>query len=284
MMDKDIQSSIRNQDLLVKRREQIVMTATKLFLSQGFERTSVREIAQACGMTVGGLYRYVGSKDDILWLTTRIGDFAGENLMDRLRGRVEGLKPVEALRVSIDLYFRTVEQFQDLYNFHNHIVWTASRDFRRSIFDREIQKVVYFTQLLDEGVRSGAFVIEDTRLTAHNIILAGNAWANRRWFLHRNYTLEDYIERETNILLSAIQPWPMGERNLGNIDASCSPDVPGNQESVQGTSGQEARAAKESTEESQVSPILADGVVNRHANPGKERGRPLQRASPCEGQ
>ncbi|MDP2920339.1 MAG: TetR/AcrR family transcriptional regulator [Dehalococcoidia bacterium] len=203
-MVKEIQSSIKNHELLAKRREEIVMTSSKLFMRKGFERTSVREIAKACGLTVGGLYRYVGSKDDILWLTTVFGDFAGENLLDGLRQQVRGLQPIDALRESIIVYFRSVNEYQDLYNFHNHVVWTATKDFRKTIFTREIDKIDYFKQLVEQGIKSGDFVTDDARLVAHNIVIAGNAWANRRWYLREFYTLDEYIKKEIEYVLTAI--------------------------------------------------------------------------------
>jgi hypothetical protein len=122
-----------------------------------------------------------------------------------MKERVKGLRPVDALKESIRMYFRSVDELQGLYNLHNHIAWIASKELRQSIFDREIQKVDYFNQLLTEGVNAGEFEIEDTYLTAHNIVVAANAWANRRWLLRKRYTLEDYIRKETSFILGSIQ-------------------------------------------------------------------------------
>jgi AcrR family transcriptional regulator len=41
--------------------------ATRLFATQGFDRTSVQEIVDAAGVTKGALYHYYGSKDDLLY-------------------------------------------------------------------------------------------------------------------------------------------------------------------------------------------------------------------------
>jgi AcrR family transcriptional regulator len=181
------------------------MVATKLFMAQGFRETGVRAIAEACGLTVGALYRYIGSKDDLLWLSTEYGKSYHEQLLGEMKERVKGLRPVDALRESIRMYFRSVDELQGLYNLHNHIVWTASKELRQSILDREVQKVNYFNQLLIEGVNAGEFEIEDTYLTAHNIVVAANTWANRRWLLRKRYTMEDYIRKETSSILGSIQ-------------------------------------------------------------------------------
>jgi Transcriptional regulator len=42
--------------------------ALKLFYARGFNPTTMREIADACNMSMGQLYHYISSKDDVLYL------------------------------------------------------------------------------------------------------------------------------------------------------------------------------------------------------------------------
>ena len=49
-----------------KRRREIALRAMKLFSEKGFDRTSVREISEACGMAKGSLYDYFTDKEDVL--------------------------------------------------------------------------------------------------------------------------------------------------------------------------------------------------------------------------
>jgi len=48
-------------------RQRIADAAMQLFLDEGFERTSIRRIAEAIGYTPGAIYSYFGDKDDILF-------------------------------------------------------------------------------------------------------------------------------------------------------------------------------------------------------------------------
>ena len=50
----------------VADRERVLAASAKLFREKGFERTSVREIASACGILPGSLHYRYRSKDDIL--------------------------------------------------------------------------------------------------------------------------------------------------------------------------------------------------------------------------
>jgi len=52
-------------DLVNERREHIVKCVTPLFVKQTYEATNMHQILEACGMSTGGLYRYISSKEDI---------------------------------------------------------------------------------------------------------------------------------------------------------------------------------------------------------------------------
>ena len=61
-------SPIKDQKLIETKRRQIVEGASRLFFEKGFHLASIREIASACNMSMGQLYHYISSKDDILIL------------------------------------------------------------------------------------------------------------------------------------------------------------------------------------------------------------------------
>ena len=63
-----IHSSAKNRDLIEKKHQQIVDGACRLFFKKGYHGTTIREIAIASGMSMGQLYHYISSKDDVLFL------------------------------------------------------------------------------------------------------------------------------------------------------------------------------------------------------------------------
>ena len=66
--EDQISTTSQNLSLIEKRRQQIVDGACKIFLKKGYHPTTTRDIASACGMSVGQLYHYISSKDDVLYL------------------------------------------------------------------------------------------------------------------------------------------------------------------------------------------------------------------------
>ena len=63
---KKVRTRSPDTALVAKRRREIVLVSAAVFMKKGYDRTNVRELSSALGMTKGGLYHYIGSKDDML--------------------------------------------------------------------------------------------------------------------------------------------------------------------------------------------------------------------------
>lgn len=50
------------------RYEGILNAACSVIARRGFHQASIREIARAAGLSLAGLYHYVGEKDELLFL------------------------------------------------------------------------------------------------------------------------------------------------------------------------------------------------------------------------
>ena len=69
--EKDTQrplSSAKDVDLIEKKHRLIIDGACSKFFQKGYHKTTIREIAVASGMSMGQLYHYISSKDDVLFL------------------------------------------------------------------------------------------------------------------------------------------------------------------------------------------------------------------------
>ncbi len=66
-----LQAGPEDRELTERKQRQIVDGASKVLFEKGFGKTSIRDIAAAAGMSMGQLYHYISSKDDILYLMHR---------------------------------------------------------------------------------------------------------------------------------------------------------------------------------------------------------------------
>jgi len=93
-----------------KRKGEVQRVAADLFHQQGYDGTSVEDIAQALGILKGSLYYYISSKEDLLFRIVAEVHEDVQGILDRSLGHTE-LPPLER----IALYVRE----QAIYNLGN---------------------------------------------------------------------------------------------------------------------------------------------------------------------
>ncbi|MFF6780087.1 TetR family transcriptional regulator [Streptomyces sp. NPDC012510] len=87
-------------------REEVVEVANRLFTEQGFDRTTVDQIAAEVGLSRASLFRYFGTKEDIV-----LGGLeeTGRRIAEALAARPDEESPWEALRRAFDVLTRMNE-------------------------------------------------------------------------------------------------------------------------------------------------------------------------------
>jgi TetR/AcrR family transcriptional regulator, cholesterol catabolism regulator len=92
-------------------RQEILRTAARLFQQQGYDATSMSDVAAALNLSKGGLYHHFQSKDDILFhLMSHAMDITQEQVIDRVRDLTEA---EERLRTLIRLHIGVVLRERD---------------------------------------------------------------------------------------------------------------------------------------------------------------------------
>ena len=210
---KQIRTYSGDKALVSERRKYIVNGAAKLFMENGYQRTSTRQLTETLGISKGTLYNYIGSKEDILYLVIQFSAENQKKLIAKMHKQTRNLSSRETLKESIKIYFSDVDGLQDVYNFNNHAIVDLTRSDRHVLFDSESMMVEYFRQLITTGIERNEFETGDPLIIAHDIVLAANAWANRRWYLLKYYTFDTYTEHVLNYIVKAIsKPIEEGKR------------------------------------------------------------------------
>ena len=198
-----VRTGIKNSELVNSRRQMIVARAIELFLKNSYHATTTNEIASACGMSEGSLYRYIGSKQDILHLiaqaTLRSSGILERRLEDASRNDV-----VTALREYIRERITAKDQVRDQNMFLNREIQNFPSEDRRALLQSVVTNVRSFERLLTKGVELGIFKVRSPLLLAHHILMFGQNWSQRRWFLGQHFTLEEYVRLCTEDILDLI--------------------------------------------------------------------------------
>lgn len=122
-----IPSSAKKPLAAARKQTQIVQGACRVFFRKGFNRTSIREIASACGMSMGQMYHYISSKDDILFLVHK---HMHELWIDHLiHSGIDDIQDPElrlkkTIRCTVELIIEHRKLFQFVYTESKHLAET----------------------------------------------------------------------------------------------------------------------------------------------------------------
>ncbi len=137
-------------------------SALRLFASHGYEATGIREVARDAGLSLSSIYHYVGSKEDLL---LAIATKAMEDLRSAAEEALADAKtPSERLAALVEAHV-FVHGRDRLEAFVSDTELRAlSEPERKGAVKLRDRYEALWQQVLDDGVASGEFAAEDTRL------------------------------------------------------------------------------------------------------------------------
>lgn len=205
---KQIKAVVKDQDLIDKRHAQICGVALKLFSRKGFHRTTVREIAEACGLGMGTLYSYIRTKDDILHLVYRR---ILETFEARMLQATHGIQdPRLQLRAALDETLKIYDECEDAVLLLYQESHALGRQGLQGLFEVDRTYVGIFREILERGSRAGHFVVKEPHLLAVCILFLCAVWDMKRWNL-QEYTLDNVIDSLSSLILNGISADGRGE-------------------------------------------------------------------------
>ena len=198
----DIPTQVKNPELVEMRRRQIIDAAVELFIENGFHKTTTRQIASASGLSIGSLYEYVASKEDILYLVCDAIHAEAEHGVAEAMASARGGR--NSLAEVIREYFMVCHRMSD----HILLIYQETRSlpasWQKRVLENEVRITGIFVEVMAHLIASGDLPHLDERsieLIAHNISVLGHMWTFRRWFLSRHYSIEDYIDIQVECVL-----------------------------------------------------------------------------------
>ena len=176
------------------RREQILQTATEMFASRGYKASSLRDLAAELGIEAPSLYSYINGKEDLLrQIILPIAERFMKSLeaVDKMTG-----SPSERFEKIVEQHISIV--LDDIKA--SSVFWNDHRlltgDERTSFYEMRDSYEKGFTQIIQEGVDSCEFEIEDIHITSMTLLTA----LNNIWHWHNpSYTNKADLTRQITI-------------------------------------------------------------------------------------
>lgn len=192
------------------RSRQLLDAAARLMERDGSEAVSMQALAAEAGVSVGLIYRYFGSKDDVLLaVITDVLDAFSTAVPAAIENA--GDDPVRRLAAAFAAYCQVIDT-------HRHaavLTYRESKSLDEGGRDRikrlEVETSEPLRAAVRDGVEAGMLVAADPDLVAYNLLLLAHAWALKHWYFEQTRTLDSYIQDQLALALRAILADGLGD-------------------------------------------------------------------------
>jgi AcrR family transcriptional regulator len=134
----------RHQEPRQEPRQEILRAAARLFQQQGYDATSMNDVAAALKLSKGGLYHHFQSKDEILFhIMSHAMDITEERVINVVR-RIDGAS-LDRARADVTRTDVTEERLRTLIRLHIQLVLSPE--------DREITVMLHENHPLPPALR-----------------------------------------------------------------------------------------------------------------------------------
>ncbi|MDQ3293433.1 MAG: TetR/AcrR family transcriptional regulator [Actinomycetota bacterium] len=160
------QRRLQHHDL---SRSQLLAAAEEVFGRKGFHDTTLKEVADLAEFSVGSVYSFFASKDDLF---QAIFARRGEEFMAEMRAVLtdDGVGPLRQLHALVDFqvgWFRRHARFARLYlRYSSAAMLSADREADAVIADNYAESMRLQAELLARGQATGAFRTGDPEVLA----------------------------------------------------------------------------------------------------------------------
>ena len=184
---------IKKEKTVVKNLERIFAATLKIGNDKGFHAMSMRDLSEETGLSMGALYAYFNSKENLLVMLQRNGR---NNFQTFLSNCVsEDLGPRENLRMVLKTHLFMSETLQEWFYFTYMESKNLNKAERKIAVDFELYTDKIIVDILQQGEKKGVFKAQNHDLTAAMIKAMLNDWYLRRWkYARRNTSVDQYGE------------------------------------------------------------------------------------------
>jgi TetR/AcrR family transcriptional regulator, cholesterol catabolism regulator len=186
-----------------QRRHHLAQVVMRLIKERGFDAISVNEVAQQAAMSVGGLYRHIDTKSDLLEM---VCDEINDKLIEHMLAATEAARGIEAkLTAAICTYWErhwdAAASILVAYREYQSLGEAAKQ--RYTAEERKIAE--FFGDLIRAGVAIDVFRKVDDRLLAHEIILLAHMRALKGW-VFEGRAREAVLAEHLDLIFSRLRP------------------------------------------------------------------------------
>ena len=174
------------------------------FDSPCFESMSLRQLSTESGISMGGLYSYIGSKEELANLIEHVLSVISTELTDRALENVEGIKNKLAAAISAHIFLS--EQLQPWFYFVFMESKSLSKSQKEKAKNTELNYELRISNLIKQGIDAGLFQPVDAELTAAATLALLQDWHLKKWkHRKRKISVDQYTNFVVNLIFAQLE-------------------------------------------------------------------------------
>jgi AcrR family transcriptional regulator len=196
---------IKKEVVAVKNLVKIFDAALSISNEKGFSAMSLRELSAEAGLSMGALYTYFKSKDELLDMIQRQGRML---IMRVLLNQIEGIEdPKIKLKQAILVHLYLSEVMQSWFYFSYMETKNLAKDEHRKAIEAELFTEKIFIDILKDGQKKGIFRPVDMELAGAALKAMLQDWYLKRWkYARRKVTVEKYAAFLVDLIETYLNP------------------------------------------------------------------------------
>lgn len=209
-----VKSQVTDEKLVMKRREQIVAAAIELFSEQGYYRTSIQDIARKAGVSIGLIYQYAQTKEDVLLLSLlTVLESYREEIPQAVKPSDD---PLEALQATLATYCHIIDRRRSAAVLAYRSTKSLPPAQREHLKQLEVETNEFVAERLRGCIEAGLFRELKVDLVTYQLVLYAHTWALKYWRLSQMVTIEEYIDQGFDFFVHAMAT-PKGLVRYGRL-------------------------------------------------------------------
>ena len=184
---------IKKEHVAIKNLVTIIDTTISLSCDKGFDSMSLRDLVRETGLSMGALYSYFSSKDDLLHMIQTQGQrIVKEIILEEIE---KESAPWERLQTAIRIHLYLSELMQKWFYFFFMETKNLNKKHRKIPIESELLTESILTDILKQGIKEDVFTDHDMNLTGSALKALMQDWYLKRWkYQQRKVSVEDYVD------------------------------------------------------------------------------------------
>jgi AcrR family transcriptional regulator len=206
---------VKKENTVLKNLERIFSATLKISNKKGFQAMSMRDLSNETNLSMGALYSYFSSKEDLLEMMQQ------QRRAITLRILAEHIaletEPIAKLRVAIQVHLYLSEAMQPWFYFSYMEAKNLSKKEQQLAVEGELYTEKIIEDILQEGQRQEVFEIQNCQLTASIIKAMMQDWyLKRAKHAKRNIAVDQYAR----FVFEFVAAFILKSENNSNISGS----------------------------------------------------------------